>query len=488
MSGVSHERITEIGREHVLEKPVLRVNSTMYAVPVLIALTAAWMSAGRFLTLEHADSLVLALISLQHWSPFYWESNRYGMLVPLLAKPFHDPLTNLIVQAALTILAGLAASFLLIRYFFEDSNGWLVAAALQNVWLLLLVPKPVQFGWLVNDCYGVSLALGFAGLIFLSKRRIVLSLLLLLLAHWVNCMVFLVLMPLALGHHLVHNGIARKKDLFLSLGAIAAAAAVGLILLRTSHYHDTVTGLLPPGAWFDSWKQILHKIRKDVLPTSLLVSSILIPAALGLVALILTRSKKYVISVCSILTFSALLQFLVVGTAAHVRANFYLPRYVFPSLLVVATAMALLTVAPYEDALRRSRFSAVAAAAVMFIAAAIVYGPPSVSLVRQDINRRFGSATAEILANHASVVAGNYWTVWPIVFDVNMVLYERGDHRMVYGLSYRFRETSNAWLNQRPLCLAVPLHDQDAQFQMSATGLQFQQMTESGTVDIFCAR
>ena len=144
---------------------------TEYALMALVALTALWISLGSLQHCQNADSIVPVLVSLQHWTPFYWEANRWGMLVPLLAKPFHDPLGNLIVQTGLDTFAALAASFLLLRYFFPNSRMWIAAAALQNVWLFLLVPKPIQFDWLVGQCYGVSLAVGLAGLILLDKRR-----------------------------------------------------------------------------------------------------------------------------------------------------------------------------------------------------------------------------------------------------------------------------------------------------------------------------
>ena len=34
--------------------------------------------------------LVPALVSLQQWTFFYWEQNRYGMLIPFLTRPLDD--------------------------------------------------------------------------------------------------------------------------------------------------------------------------------------------------------------------------------------------------------------------------------------------------------------------------------------------------------------------------------------------------------------
>ncbi|MCM2335078.1 MAG: hypothetical protein NDI82_14180, partial [Anaeromyxobacteraceae bacterium] len=66
------------------------------------------------------------LVSLQRWTPFYWDQERYGMLVPLLALPVRDPLWNLLLQRGLLVLGGLAAVVLLARHALPDRD-WPVA-------------------------------------------------------------------------------------------------------------------------------------------------------------------------------------------------------------------------------------------------------------------------------------------------------------------------------------------------------------------------
>src|SRR5271165_4625851 len=119
--------------------------SVPYLIGALLALTSVWIAFGHFQWGQHADSLVPVLVSLQHWTPYYWETDRYGMLLPLLAMPFRNPLTNMMVQSALGIFAGLSASFLLVYYYFGKSRIWLMGAALQNIWLLTVATKAVQF-------------------------------------------------------------------------------------------------------------------------------------------------------------------------------------------------------------------------------------------------------------------------------------------------------------------------------------------------------
>src|SRR5437868_1336805 len=96
----------------------------------ICALTALWIDFTRLHLGQNSDSIVPILVSLQRWTPFYWEQSRFGMLVPLLALPFRHPLANLLVQDFLMIFAGLAAIGLLVR-FFVRSQAWFAAACLS---------------------------------------------------------------------------------------------------------------------------------------------------------------------------------------------------------------------------------------------------------------------------------------------------------------------------------------------------------------------
>ena len=95
--------------------PHLTRKYALYAVTALIVMTGSWISLGKFQQNQTADSIVPVLVSLQHWKPFFWETNRYGMLVPLLAIPCRNPLVNLIFQSIVGTCAGVTCSFLLVQ-------------------------------------------------------------------------------------------------------------------------------------------------------------------------------------------------------------------------------------------------------------------------------------------------------------------------------------------------------------------------------------
>src|SRR5439155_21782679 len=93
------------------------------------------------------------------------------------------------------------APFLDSRLLVDESRDCFDDGALTNI-LLLVLPRPdVQFGWLVVQPYALSPALGTAGLIVCEKPgRMALgaATVLIVLAHWVNLSVIVIVAPLAL--------------------------------------------------------------------------------------------------------------------------------------------------------------------------------------------------------------------------------------------------------------------------------------------------
>lgn len=456
---------------------------TLCAVMALVAATALCMSLSQLQHYQNADAMVPVLTSLQHWTPFFWETNRYGMLVPLLAWPFRNPLTNLIVQSAMTIALGLGASFLLVRYLFGRNRYWLVAAALQNIWLILLVPKPVQFDWFVMQCYGVSFCLAFLSLIMLDEKRVLVALILMILTVWVNSGAFILLLPLLILRHLAER---TTKGLLSSLALVIAGAGAGMVMMARSRFANTASTLLPTSLWASGWRQLIDRAHENVAPVPSELLWILVPAALGAIYLLFTLSGRRLFLLCMALVGTGVAYFLSMATLTWVRLNVYSPRYIFPALLVLSTAAAILVVAPFERGLREIKWLPAAAALVLLMSALLAYGRPSAKIVRAEIDQKFGSMTNDILASRAEIVTGDYWRVWPVVFHANLVLYEHGERRAIYGATYRGVGTSRLWIHDQGICAAAPVNDADAPNYMRSMGRHFQHEESFATVEEFC--
>ena len=109
--------------------------------PFLVMCVAAGsvVSRGSLHWLHNGDTLVPVLVSLQKWTPFFWEQDRIGMLVPLLTRPLRHPLLNLLAQEAIYVSSALAAMFLLPRYMLRDGS-YTLAGTFSAVAYLGLAP------------------------------------------------------------------------------------------------------------------------------------------------------------------------------------------------------------------------------------------------------------------------------------------------------------------------------------------------------------
>ncbi|HWF87097.1 MAG TPA: hypothetical protein VG222_19705 [Vicinamibacterales bacterium] len=400
------------------------------------------------------------------------------MLVPLLATPFHDPFVNLLVQGWLTTFAALLAPFLVARYVGAD-RYWIAAGALANACLFLVAAPGIQFDWLITQPYALSMSLGVASLLLAdrfgkSRTAVFVALVLMLAAHWVNLAVCVVLVPLIL---------ARGRATLQQVSLTGAGVAGGTLLKHWSTGTATATKILSVAEWPHGWAQLLRTTSAGIAHPWGLIALVLF-ALIG--AIVLSRRAPLDKSITgAVVAFvSACCYWLVIGTFEHVQHNDYYARYVFPSVLLFAVGMALLVVA----AGHRPRVAAAIACLVFVVSAGVSYGVPSLKRLRRNMDRTIGVLTPDIMAADATVLAGDYWTVWPAVFHANMILYERTGHVGVFGLTYRSDQTAGMWLTRvktDPVVLVAPRLDTSAALIASRLGVPVTFVRDAGPLDVY---
>jgi hypothetical protein len=471
---------------------------------LIAALIASWIDFGRLNEFRNSDSFVLVLASLEKWTPFFWGQNRLGMLIPLLASPISSPFANLLFQTWLGTFAGLLASFLLVRYLVGDRVSWSLAGALVNLSAMYVLPLQVQCYWFAAQPYAVSLALGLSAFILLEKGSVLrwaLAILLVLLAHWVNVAVFTILAALAVVHYVLEK---QQSYLTRVLACLSLGALGGWLVLRVfSPYRNTPEGLIRPAEWPSAWAQLLHTTLfgwtggggdETMVPHPFQLLWLAIPAVVAIIVLLVTPSlqpKRY-FQIAATLAAVGLINWLFTGTLIWVRLNSYAPRYTYPALLCGLAALAILEVPVLEKTLG-SKWALRIVTVLMLVTVGFRYGPPSITQVRRALDQHYGHMTGEILATRAMVLAGDYWTVWPAVFHANLVLYERGEHEIIYGLTNRSDVTNPLWADVPPdqLCVAAPVRDigppeyQEAVLYMTGAGIHFPRIERYDTLDIF---
>lgn len=131
------------------------------------AVAASLLALSNLFALHKADSLIYTLGSLDHWSPYFWEQDRVGMLIPLLISPVRNPFANLVVQTGFTAFLGLGVPLVLARLLLPTATGAL-AAVLANAWILFAGTPIMHENLYIFTMYPLGLFLGLTGLLVLE--------------------------------------------------------------------------------------------------------------------------------------------------------------------------------------------------------------------------------------------------------------------------------------------------------------------------------
>jgi hypothetical protein len=490
---------------------------SLFMLLALCAGVATWIDFGTLHRYHNGDALIPVLVSLYRWTPFYWGQDRLGMLLPLLAMPFRNPLTNLLVQMGLSSFATLVSMCLLARYTLPRGL-WQLAALLSAIGFLALAPAWMRFETLaVHQPYGLSLALALSGLSLLehphgwqSCWRVVTALVLLLLAYWVNISVAVLCPALVLLRWRIQaSGVVRsaalaglpqpslgrrlgkqyaelvQSDVGRTLVLLAIATAIGLALKSIAASDSTRIRFTPLQEWPMAWVRSAESTWHIFTSREWLVLQLITPLTATALLIGLPRLREAArpaLYAGLVLALVALLYACVIAGTDHVKQNAYAYRYLIPSLLLLQSASAAIAVSPLGAVLQRHAWAVRWLTPIgmlgLWAAAIVGFGFPSLTGVRQDIDRQLGQRTAELLAANCTHIAGNYWDVWPAMFHGNLVLHERGEMRVLWGLSHRSLATQALW-SHIPLDkvrVGVPLHDKEADGYLKA--YQFPAMVE----------
>jgi hypothetical protein len=443
------------------------------------ALAALCIDFGAFHRLHNSDSLVPVMMSLYRWTPFYWEQDRFGMLVPLLAIPVKSPLANLLVQSAINLFCGLSAFFLCARYVVR--GAWLLTGALSASLFLLFSSVDARFLYLgLSQPYGVGIFLGLAGLLVLENPkypralRIAFSFIFLLAASWVDAAVIFVLVPLILFRwHFERDAFLAgepprgERGIFAQLKLSATrffnheTGIAGILVFFSFAANYIYSGIVSRSAAYGDWPYAPVRLRNlpavwfqfgkyfwfDYLsqPSGISVAALLL---IGLIVRVVPRTRNAgTIRPALNLLASSIVSFLLIGSLSHIQGTDFDPRFGLQSMLLLqvgAVVWALLPV--YSLLYPAGRGSLTAAAMILFLTAPLyLYGWPSLARVRSDLDDTLGQYTPEILQSDATHFIGDYWIVWPATFHANLTLHKMGSDRIIWAVTNRSTPTRIFW-------------------------------------------
>ncbi|MBW2315548.1 MAG: hypothetical protein JRH10_15325 [Deltaproteobacteria bacterium] len=398
--------------------------------------------AGGVLDRQNADGLILALVSLQQWTPFYWEQDRFGMLVPLLTNALDDPFATLAAQHALTSFFGLMAFFGLSRFALGRGGPWFAAGAFSATAYAVTHPSNDTLFYYLSTIQpsGTSLALAAGALVAWREdakptaARVAVGSALALLAIWVNVAAAVFLLVTLLADRALHRGAsapswAAEGATLASLGAIELA--------MVSSPYGTNYGPLSPEEWPAAAAAFLSSAASGYLGAGLglaLLAGAFVSTALAWRSELPWR-RPLAIGAGAVAYLCAF------AVLAWTEGN---ARY---ALLPFAALTAAVSIIPLQSLHSRTRRGVIEVLATVALITTMMlrFGPPEPERSRRELHERFGAATPELLASGVSHLFGDYWHVWPAVFHTNWVLHDLGRPQSAFGVTFRSNPTRAQW-------------------------------------------
>ncbi|HEX3131576.1 MAG TPA: hypothetical protein VH394_29840 [Thermoanaerobaculia bacterium] len=422
-----------------------RAGAVAFALaPVL----GAWMALSPVHQYQDADSIVPVLVSLWRWTFFYWEQNRFGMLIPLLAVPVSDPFVNLLLQMALRFTAIVFAFFLVARLAVPRPCWPAVGAA--GLALLLAAADLPFHAFLQMQPYPLAIALAAGGILLIEHpgrgRRLV-GAALVACAAWVTFTIVFWALPLLLLRWMLwrEESVRAQGRLWPAALALACAAAASLGFSRFYVYAGTELAPTAPALWPAGWAALSRNIVElfGPLPIAVLVAT---AAAVAVGTALGSAPAKRALAAVLCLAGIALGELIVLGASGWVHLNHYPLRFQLAGMLGIALALpALVLVLVLEGRPRWARTVNVLALVLLLPLTAWRFGLPSPGAARQGFDRWAGIHSDALLRAGATHVLGDYWQVWPAVLHANLRLREAGVDRRLWGISIRAEPTAAGW-------------------------------------------
>lgn len=451
---------------------------------------ATWISMSDFAGRQNADGLVPILVSVQKWTPYYWGQGRFGMFVPLLATPFRNPLTNLIVQQWMCAFFGLSAFVAIAVYLWRRWEGMLIGL-LTSAAFLILIPQPYLNSYLSpGHPYATSLGFMFAGLLLLQSRverpakmQRSIGIVLILLAVWVNPAVVVIagpfvlmrwlligssdwrptpvsstvpapdqtqsstVAPIGIRSALLITRMCLKDFTCIAILAMGFGFAINYIMVRLLQNEGRQFQRIESTLIVEGWLAFADRLFTMTGPAWWYVVGSTIGATIMLMVIRPRLVSRAVWAPCVVSLVVAVMYCAVMGLNQHVANNNYDPRYALPAVVLVGCGGigVFYTALSNAHPVFSSRWMGVVSAAIFVVTAITVFGAPSVAAVRQRVDAQCGKHTTRILKAGATHLIGDYWVVWPSVFHANMVLYERGSDQQLWGITGRCEATADLW-------------------------------------------
>ncbi|MBN1960236.1 MAG: hypothetical protein JW841_04760 [Deltaproteobacteria bacterium] len=446
----------------------IRRHTTAIIILCLCGICAFWIIANARYTASHdGDSLVPILSSLYYWTFFYWQQNRFGMLIPLLTKPISDPWLNLQIQNWLNVFCACTIFFLAAKVI--GAKSYLSAGLLSLTVFLATTHDHFQFSaFSTQQPYPVSLALIFAAIALWDiqkKKWQILSFCLSLLGAWVNTSAPIIALLIIIFRYrspFVHEDnptSSRLVKFFHNFNIVADIRLIivltislfaGYLAVRVSPWNNTRLSSVSLTLWPNAIVQLSRNLINEYGPHTIIVGFVILLILLSLITLATTNLKyRHVLHITLSLFITALVFYLFISSLRWLKSNMYASRYAIPSVILILVASAIQitdTFLLWFNSNKNKIFTIIFTIGLLFCLA-YRFGPPSMSTARTQFDNTFGKNSANIINVGCTHLIGNYYEVWPAVLHSNMLRYEHSNNSRIWGITARSVVNESLWRN-----------------------------------------
>ena len=422
------------------------------SVPVVV-----WSDA--YSPVHNADSILQAMMSVQKLTWYYWGQNRLANVLPFLASFIPDLGANFAMQVILRVAAGMAlpATMLVVLRTYERlSVKYLLALAF---FFAALPVHAIGVLWVGGQPYCPALALFTIGVALArasARRRGVhalvfaaLAFAVLVAAFFINISFILFAVPLLVGLLLIHT---RSDDVLVTALALPAwVIAMG---------HSALSAAPGGGGAYMRLHVSLANLRATaeslagcIEPSRIGVAAALFLAAVGAVVILQRAHARTgsaglvapVVARAGVVVLTCTAYVFVVANLEWMRLNAFSSRYivmVVPFLMTVAVVLVVdaITVLTRGSSRRLHERWAGIGAALVFSAILLVQMLPvhvNDSFVPREQRADLAQLAEVAERQRATFIAGNYWFVWPAVFDTLRRRQASHDELPFFGLAAR---------------------------------------------------
>jgi hypothetical protein len=409
-------------------------SETAWTLALAVVAAVLFPLSREIAGLQDGDGILTSLISTQKLTWYFWGQDRILNLIPALASPIHDLIWNQRAQIFLRTLMSVLAPVGVLMVFRQPARRILLVTAASQLVLAVALNGAALFNlYAEHNPFSSSLVM-FAISIALFDRlkrpwAIPAAIIAAFIAYATNIALIILTLPLLLL--CLVTAVRPRRQL-----AVITAVQVVSVLLAYFHakaYGEATTSFgvnVDTHAMLVGWQSVARHVNITelaVLMAAATVAAATVRTRESITAWLVAAGMPVAITAMSCMTWLQLNEFNV--------------RYYLVFVVVFATCCAYLIVSALPISAGMARFkpaiAAIMLSLVFFIGLRGMSNEPGEIISARWRAQSMGAAQVAV-DEHAELIVGMFWDVWPAVFMAREDLRDEGHaDAPLFGATFR---------------------------------------------------